>query len=203
MTANGDIMRYSAPLNGLFFSTTSTRVLRALVRQGERPRTGREIARLAKTPPHRTSQVLSKFEREGLVHCRIVGRAYLWSLSERHPLVPALRALFDSEAEAAERRRALLRRVVSEVKGVRRAVVFGSAARGEEHAGSDLDLLIVASNRAALERVQERLAALRFDLWNEGGMKISPLLYTAREFERKRHLPVIQAAEREGEELVA
>jgi predicted nucleotidyltransferase len=86
---------------------------------------------------------------------------------------------------------------------VGRALVFGSAARGEEHAGSDLDVLVVAANQRALSAVQERLSALRFDLWNEGGMRISPLLYTKKEFERKRHLPVIQAAEREGEELLA
>jgi len=203
MIPNGDTLRYAGPLNGLFFSTTSTRVLRVLVRQGEQPRTGREIARLAKTPPHRTSEVLSKLEGEGLVRSRVVGRAYLWSLSERHPLIPALRALFAEEAQVTRRRKALLRRTLGNVPGVRRAVVFGSAARGQEHAYSDLDLLVVAANREALKRIQENLAALRFDLWDEGKMRISPLLYTEKEFERKRHLPVIQTAEREGEELLA
>lgn len=196
-------MRYQTPLDGLLFSGTALRVLRVLMHSGDRGRTGRELARLARTPPHRTSQVLARFEGEGLVRSQVVGRAYLWTLGERHPLIPALRALFEAEARVAARRKGRLRRALGRVGGVRRAIVFGSAARGREHSGSDLDLLVVASNREALKRVQEKLAELRFDLWKEGGMRISPLLYTEREFERKRGLPVIQAAEAEGEVLIS
>lgn len=196
-------MRYATPLNGLMFSSTSVRVLRVLMRRAPRARTGREIARLAGTAAHRTSEVLAKFEGEGLVHSQVAGPAYLWSLHEQHPLVPALRALFAAEAESTRRRKALLRCALRGVPGIRRALVFGSAARGAEHAGSDLDLLVVAANRGALRRIEEKLGALRVDLWSEGGMRVSPLLYTAREFEQKRGLAVIRAAEREGEELLA
>ncbi|HEX9710223.1 MAG TPA: nucleotidyltransferase domain-containing protein [Candidatus Thermoplasmatota archaeon] len=195
-------MRYRTPLDGLLFSSTSLRVLRVLIQARDHGRTGREMARMAGTPPHRTSQVLARFEGEGLVQSRVVGRAHLWTLGDRHPLVPALRALFEAEARETARRKARLRRALGGVAGVRRAIVFGSAARGREHSESDLDLLVVASNREALNRVQEKLAALRFDLLHEGGMRISPLLYTEREFDRKRGLPVIQVAEAEGEVLV-
>jgi predicted nucleotidyltransferase len=133
----------------------------------------------------------------------VAGRAYLWSLNERHPIVPALRSLFRAESNAIQRRKGRLRRILVQAGGVRRAIVFGSAARGQEDASSDLDLLVVVSNREALGRVERSLAELRLDSWGKGGMRLSPLLYTAAEFERKRHLPVIEAAEREGEELLA
>ena len=196
-------MRYSAPLNGLLFNSTSTRVLRVLLASHGNPRTGREIARHAKTAPHRTSEVLSRFQGEGLVRSRVAGRAYLWWISEGHPLVPALRALFEAERGATRQRKELLRRTLRGISGIQRAVIFGSAARGDEHEGSDLDLLVVAKNRDSLRRIEDKLASLRLELFEAGGMRISPLLYTAREFEKKRHFPVIRAAEAEGEELLA
>lgn len=203
MIPNGDTMRYQTPLNGLLFNSTATRVLRVLLTTPQRPQTGRQIARLAKTVPHRTSQVLARFQGEGLVGSQVAGSAYLWTLRDGHPLVPALRSLFAAERAATEMRKELLRRALRKVGGVRRAVVFGSAARGDEHDGSDLDILVVAKNRAALERIEEKLASLRLDLADQGGLRISPLVYTVAEFERKRNLPVIRAAESEGEDLIA
>ena len=196
-------MRYQAPLNGLLFNSTATRVLRVLLTTPQGSLTGRQIARLAKTVPHRTSEVLSRFQGEGLVLSQAAGSAYLWTLREGHPLVPALRSLFEAERAATERRKQLQRRALRKVGGVKRSVVFGSAARGEEHEGSDFDLLVVANNRAALERIEEKLASLRLDLADKGGLRISPLVYTAAEFERKRTLPVVRAAESEGEALIA
>jgi predicted nucleotidyltransferase len=137
-----------------------------------------------------------------MVRSVVAGRAYLWSLNENHPLVSAFRGLFDAETSALSRQRTRLRRALVQAGGVRRAVVFGSAARGDERAGSDLDLLVVAENRKALRRIEENLGKLRAEFWRDGGPRLSPLLYTVRDFERKRGLPVIQAAEREGEVLV-
>jgi predicted nucleotidyltransferase len=137
-----------------------------------------------------------------MVRSFVAGRAYLWSLNENHPLVPAFRDLFDAERSALSRQKARLRRALLQAGGVRRAVIFGSAARGEERAGSDLDLLVVAENRKALKRIEKNLGKLRAEFWQDGGPRLSPLMYTVREFERKSGLPVIQAAEREGEVLV-
>jgi len=123
-------------------------------------------------------------------------------LNEKHPLVRPLRALYEAERRALAAQRETLCKTLRQAGGVERAVVFGSAARGDEHARSDLDLLVVAKNRAALRHLEERLNELRFDFWDKTGTRLSPLLYTAAEFRRKRGLGVIQAAEREGDLLV-
>jgi predicted nucleotidyltransferase len=64
---------------------------------------------------------------------------------------------------------------------VRAAWVYGSIAKGTDHAQSDIDVLIVADS-LALEEVYKALHPAETKM----GRKISPTLYTSREFERRR-----------------
>lgn len=62
-----------------------------------------------------------------------------------------------------------------------RIIVFGSMARGDIHADSDLDLLIVKeTDQPFLQRIDEVLAVLRTDV------PVEPLVYTSAELERLR-----------------
>jgi predicted nucleotidyltransferase len=63
--------------------------------------------------------------------------------------------------------------------------LFGSHARGEEVADSDLDLMVVVSDTAAPERRGSRLAyrALRGT-----GVAADVLVWTRSEFDRRLHL---------------
>ena len=74
------------------------------------------------------------------------------------------------------------------VRGIRehykpqRVILFGSYARGEAHAGSDLNLCLVVPQAGDwLERHAEFLG--RFDL---PATAIRPIIYTAQELERLR-----------------
>ncbi len=61
------------------------------------------------------------------------------------------------------------------------AFVYGSVARGDDHAGSDIDLLLV-SDELSLEDVLEVLMPLEASL----GRRVSPTLYTKAERDRRR-----------------
>jgi predicted nucleotidyltransferase len=74
------------------------------------------------------------------------------------------------------------------VRGIResykpqRVILFGSHARGQAHAGSDLNLCLVVSEAGEwLERHAEFLR--RFDL---PGAVLRPVIYTTQELERLR-----------------
>ena len=61
------------------------------------------------------------------------------------------------------------------------AMVYGSVARGTDHADSDIDVLIVSDN-LLLEDIFSALADAEHTL----GRKINPTLYTVEEFRRRR-----------------
>lgn len=72
---------------------------------------------------------------------------------------------------------------------VDRIVLFGSAARGSMHEGSDIDLIVIGD---FTERFHKRTAAL-LDLTD---LPVEPLCYTPEEFERfveEKNLFILQA----------
>lgn len=72
-------------------------------------------------------------------------------------------------------------RDVKERLGAKRAFLFGSLARNEQHELSDVDVIFVMDTE---KRFHERLG----DVWDayEGDLPIEPLVYTPEEFEKKK-----------------
>jgi predicted nucleotidyltransferase len=100
-------------------------------------------------------QALRDLERLGLVITDSVGRAGVHRINEDHEAVAALRSL-------ASPLDMLARVVREEAPEAQAVIVFGSIARGEAHADSDIDLVVVApegwEGRGDLrERVHTRL----------------------------------------------
>lgn len=194
-------MRLNDPLDGLLFNRTSTRVLRALCTHPTRKLTSNEVAKAAGAPTHRVLEVLRAFEGEGVVTSQVVGTAYWWSVRRGHPLTKAAERLFEEERRATQGLTDRIRKALGGAPGVERVVIFGSAARREQRADSDLDLLVVvapAGDRAAVERVIQKM---REDLGDRYGTKLRPLVYTQSEFARKRRTPLLRNIEREGKVL--
>jgi len=185
-------------LDGLFFSQTATRVLRVLSRHPERSYTGRELAAASGTPHHRAAGALRRLEKEGMVSSRVVGNAYVWQLRPRNPLLGAVRELFRAEQTAAANLTSLVRRTLGRAAGIDELVLFGSAARGEEGPGSDIDLLVIVSNAAGRGRVERPLVALREKAWEVFGTRVRPIVYTRAEYVRKRELPLVRSIEADG-----
>jgi DNA-binding transcriptional ArsR family regulator len=105
------------------------------------PLTGREIARLAPEGSQPgISKALGRLAAEGLVDRQEAGNALLYQLNRDHLAAPAATML-------ADLRNALIARLREELAGWElqpvHASIFGSAARGDADAGSDIDLLIV------------------------------------------------------------
>jgi predicted nucleotidyltransferase len=89
----------------------------------------------------------------------------------------------------------LRRRLAPHLTRARKAIVFGSAARGEADAWSDLDLIIIAdTTRPFFERFKD-FAGL-YDVWP----RIELLIYTPEEFARmvEEERPLIIRALEEG-----
>ena len=130
--------------------------LAVLLRTGA-PLTGRRVHALV-ADLHSlgaVQQALRDLDRLGLITTEAIGRAGVHRINEGHAAIAPLRAL----ASPIE----MLTRVVEEtVRGVEAVVVFGSVARGDAHADSDVDLVVIApeawDGRAELQQqVHERL----------------------------------------------
>lgn len=104
------------------------------------PLTGERVAKLAGRSGTQVRQVLRRLSAEGLVLAEPVGRATTYALNREHVLAPvvdaAVRAPGATESRIAERFAAWPVPPIA-------AAVFGSFARRDGDAGSDLDLFLV------------------------------------------------------------
>lgn len=149
-------MNFGEPFGGLMPGARGA-VLAVMLRTGA-PLTGRRVHALVadRHSLGAVQQALRDLDRLGLITTESIGRAGVHHINQSHAAITPLRSL----ASPIE----MLRTVVREVAGeqVEAVIVFGSVARGDAHAGSDIDLVVIApatwDGRADLQQqVQERL----------------------------------------------
>ncbi|MEV5967857.1 nucleotidyltransferase domain-containing protein [Kribbella sp. NPDC051952] len=157
------------------------RVLGVLARTG-RPLTGRAVTSLLRAPasPSGVQKVLDDLVGNGVVIAEPAGRARLYTLNRNHVAYQAIDHL-------ARLRDVLLERIKAEAETwelrAKAVWLFGSTARGQGDAHSDLDLLIVRPDKVDesdprwLEQV-ETLAA-HASLWSGNSCEV--VEYSAQE----------------------
>lgn len=147
-------MNFSEPFGGLMPGARGS-VLAVLLRTGT-PLTGRRVHALAGDHSlGAVQQALRDLEQIGVITTETVGRAGVHRINEQHESIAALRAL-------ASPMEALTRVVQDAAPNAHAVIVFGSVARGDARADSDIDLAVVAppswDGRVELQQaVQERL----------------------------------------------
>jgi predicted nucleotidyltransferase len=155
-------MIYRNPLTDILGSRSRVDLLRVLART-RAELTGSALARATGLDVKGCHGNLGILVRHGLVERRRAGTAILYRLDERHVLAERLLGpLFDAEAGLLEGYIAELLKAVR--TPVVSAVLFGSAARGDEEPGSDVDLLLVVDDPGAASRLRKRLDRLAGDL---------------------------------------
>lgn len=106
-----------------------------------RPLTGREIARLAVRGSQRgIALVLDRLVTHGLVLRQDAGAAALYTLNRSHLAAPAVETLAAMRSELHRRLREAIDAWVTQPVHLS---MFGSAARGDGDAASDIDLFVV------------------------------------------------------------
>lgn len=112
----------------------------AVLAASTQPRSGREVARYAGRSNTGVQHVLDRLVEHGLVARQEVGRNFLYTLNNDHLLAPVVQQMSGVRLELIER----LRNAIGgwQIAPVH-ASLFGSTARGDGDASSDIDLLLV------------------------------------------------------------
>jgi predicted nucleotidyltransferase len=168
-------------------------VLATLMRTGA-PLTGRQVHALLgdRHSLWTVQQALKELAHLGMTETHTVGRAGTHAVNEDHVAVAALRSLLSPID--------VLARVVRAAAGdeVEAVLVFGSVARGDAHAGSDVDLAVFAPS--AWERRVELEDAVRTRVGNHCDVVHLTAADLARPADERE--PVVIEILREGIALV-
>jgi predicted nucleotidyltransferase len=169
-----------APARGLadaLFAKVQQRVLGVLFGNPHRSLYATEIIGLARSGTGAVQRELRRLEASGLVTVRRVGRQKHYQANAGSPVFAELRALVLKTSGMADVLRSTLAPLLP---SIRAAFVYGSIAKGEDTAASDVDLMVISDRLtygdlfAALEEASARL-----------GRKVAPTIYSAKELARR------------------
>jgi len=160
--------------------------------------TGNEVARKSEMHPRSALKALTLLEGLGIVNRLRGGRDHIFTLNREHYIVQeALIKLFDTESKFPQEIKKTLAAILKN-KAVC-AVIFGSTARQEETALSDLDICCIVKTKEELEPVRELLYSKVSMLYKKFGIKLAPVFFTQDEFNRKKNTQLIQNILSEGD----
>lgn len=162
----------------LLFGNYRRRVLGLLLLHPDETYHVREIARLTDTTAGTLHKELARLAEVGLLTKAQVGNQVRYAANRQSPIFEELASILRKTSGLAD---IVLDALAGLDKRINVALIFGSVARGEERAGSDVDVLIIgtlglADAAKALHPVQEKI-----------GREINPVVMALDEYRRKNN----------------
>ena len=192
-TAQFTLTPLSDMFNEILNPSIRLRVVGLLVSLPEKDFTGREIAGLLGVSHSNVQRALRVLVEDGLASKKRTGRADVFWANKDHFMFKALSELFKVKRELPER---IVKDLYMAFRELGMSVtVFGSYARGEADRGSDVDVFVIAKDRAALE---EKIGRIETDFARKYGVSLSVKVLSPSDLKRRPVPPFVQAAAKEG-----
>jgi predicted nucleotidyltransferase len=169
-------MRKNAPALDSLFPTVRQGVLAATLTRPEKWWYLSELAEFLHTRPSSLQRELSSLEQSGILKQRKDGRRAYFKAETRSPIFRELRSIFEKTVGLIPTLRVALRPFETKIVC---AFVYGSIARGEENATSDVDLMVIGNVglgdlAPSLRKAEKRL-----------GREVNVTNYSDEEFRKK------------------
>lgn len=169
---------HSPSLADALFAKVQQRVLGVLFGNPHRSFYANEVINLARSGTGAVQRELARLEASGLVTVTRVGRQKHYQANAAAPVFGELRALLLKTVALTDVLRAGLAPLSEDIRA---AFVYGSIAKGQETAASDIDLMVVSDRLT----YADLFAALE-DASAQLGRKIAPTVYSAKELSKRR-----------------
>ena len=164
-------------LAGALFSTSQQRVLGLLFGQPDRSFYATELIALAGVGSGAVQRELSRLEDSGLATVHRVGTQKHYQANPKSPLFEELCAIARKTVGLAEPLRAALAPLA---KSIAAAFVYGSVAKKQDTASSDIDLMVI-SDTVSYADVYRLLEPITTKL----ARTINPTVYTRKELAKR------------------
>jgi len=165
----------TSKIDKLFGSKTRVALLSKLMMNPDRSYYLRELSKELSIPYSMLYKEEKKLVALGIVKEERKGKVTLVSPNRKLPYFAELKSLLVKTAGLGD----LMRDVLSTLKEIRYALIYGSFASGEESESSDIDLLIVG------QVDEERVLAGISQIEKEVGREVNYILWSEDEFARR------------------
>lgn len=155
----------------------------------------REIGKLLNIPSMTTHRILRDFEALNFINVSRVGTANVWKSNKNSYVYQTFKQLFDFYATVSSPLGSLidLLKAYLSLPEVKKVILYGSIARGDEKQDSDIDICILVATLQVKEKIDsivDQVAAKCLDLF---GNRLEAYVLTKKEFEDQKNKKLVQA----------
>lgn len=177
-------MKLHGYLEQLLGSKPSISILRTLVRRKGKIFTIRRLAREAGVSHPMASETVARLENLGVVQIQPIGRSHQVTLNEKsHILKKIIEPMFMAEEQTFDQVISSLKNHL-DVRAIISAAVFGSASRGQEKSGSDIDVFVVSND---FDGAVTAVSDAGEEIFVKFHGSISPVIFTEAELVSKKN----------------
>ncbi|SFA94426.1 transcriptional regulator [Azotobacter beijerinckii] len=166
------------PLGDALFTATQQKVLGLLYGKPDQSFYANEIARWAQIGKGSLMRELERLQRAGVLTMSRQGNQTHYRANPDCPIYAELLGIVRKTFGLGEQLRAALAPLAAQLVW---AFIYGSLAKGSEHASSDIDLMLIGDNLSYSD-LMERLMPVEERL----GRTINPTLYTLADWKAKK-----------------
>ena len=165
-------------IGDLLFGQTRGRVLALLYSAPDESFFVRQIARQIETSVGSVQRELALLTGAGLIERSVLGVQVFYRANREHPAFQELRALLEKTAGVFQLLKTALAPLTARIDF---AFVYGSVARGEDKAASDIDLMVVGA--VSLDEVLDAVSSVEKYLRRP----VNPTIYSLEELRQRLH----------------
>jgi predicted nucleotidyltransferase/predicted transcriptional regulator with HTH domain len=136
----------------------------------------RDLAERLSIDPSNLSRELRRLEADGLFRSEVSGRQKYFQLNRDYSLFDEVRAIVSKTIGTVP----LMAQSLNKIEGIEEACLYGSFARNQQDAASDIDVLVIGAPRS------EPLAEAVRKLERKLGREINYTVLTRKEFNSRR-----------------
>lgn len=190
-------MRFHIAIKDILSSPVRLKVARFLLTH-EAPMSEREIASILKISHMSINRAMAELAEVNFVHYKAIGKAHVWTVNQKSFAYQSINRIvnaIDSCPLPLTELKKLILKYLPQNKAAH-LFLFGSIAKGEEKADSDVDLLIVVKTDKDKDRIEpllDRLSSYCLDIF---GNRLSPYLLSEKEWKSRKSLEVIKEAQK-------
>ena len=183
-------MKITNPLDTILDNQAQIKILRFLCRTGAQWN-GRQIAKEVGVTPATAHKALHSLNKEGVLLLSNVGKTHVYSLNEDRLIVSdMLKPLFTKEDRMLDNVVSIIKRKIASA-GIRKEIVsvalFGSVNARHDHAGSDIDLVVIMENQGSKAGAEHLFEDIDKKVSNQFGNTVAPYINTLSEFRAKHN----------------
>lgn len=158
-------------------------ILRLFLKYPKRNFTPLQISKISKVPYPTARRYVLNLNAAGLLDIERVGAYNVCKLNAESPLIPEIKNAVNSELSPHKLAVKEFVKQLKSVKQIKKAILFGSVARGTENLRSDVDVAIIVEKDSKL--LEKKLVEIMDKILQSSRMKVIPITLT--EFEAKEN----------------